>query len=84
MLLTNDVKPSTQIQTLSDFQTHFVETGLLRSAGNFKDWVLRINRQEPSASFAVEYLNDSKAFLDEVYALRRTEKNNVTETEQAP
>lgn len=74
MLLTVDVKPSTQIQTLNDFQKHFVETGLLADTGNFKDFVLRMSKQEPTESFAVEYWNDAKKFLEAVYAYKNLEK----------
>lgn len=74
MLLTVDVKPSTQIQTLNDFQKHFVETGLLADTVNFKDFVLRMSKQEPTESFAVEYWNDAKKFLEAVYAYKNLEK----------
>jgi sulfite reductase (ferredoxin) len=74
MLLTHDIKPSTQIQTLNDFQSHFIEKGLISFVVNFKDFVLRINKNEPSYEFAAGYWNDSKKFLESVYELRRTEK----------
>jgi sulfite reductase (ferredoxin) len=75
LLLTRDVKPSTQIQTLNDFQQHFVETGLLPLATNFKELVLRINKNEPDQTFALEYWNDARKFLEAVFAFRsETEK----------
>jgi sulfite reductase (ferredoxin) len=80
MLLTNDIKPSTQIQTLNDFQTHFIDKGLIPSIPNIKDVVLQINKNQPSEEFALAYWNESTKFLEAVYELRNTEKSN-TETE---
>lgn len=74
MLLTIDQKPSTQIQTINDFQKHFVDTGLMTGIPNFKEHVLRINKHEPTPSFAVEYLNDSQRFLQEVFVFKNLEK----------
>jgi sulfite reductase (ferredoxin) len=80
MLLTNDIKPSTQIQTLNDFQTHFIDKGLIRSIPNIKDVVLQINKNQPSEEFATAYWNESTKFLEAIYELRNVDKNN-TETE---
>jgi sulfite reductase (ferredoxin) len=74
MLLTNDIKPSTQIQTLNDFQQHFVSTGLINVAADFKEHVLRINKNEPTEQFALSFWNDSIRFLDEVQLYRNSEK----------
>lgn len=74
MLLTNDIRPSTQIQTLNDFQQHFVSTGLINSAADFKEHVLRINKNEPTEQFALTFWNDSIRFLDEVQLYRNSEK----------
>jgi sulfite reductase (ferredoxin) len=83
MLLTHDIRPSTQIQTLNDFQSQFIEKGLIPSVMNFKDFVLRINKNEPSSEFAEAYWNDSKNFLESVYELRRTVKT-IDEREPEP
>jgi sulfite reductase (ferredoxin) len=77
MLLTRDVKPSTQIQVLNDFQTHFVETGNFPLAANFRDFVLRINKSEPTEEFAIAYLEDSKKFLKDIVAYRAAVTNEV-------
>jgi sulfite reductase (ferredoxin) len=74
LLLTKDIRPSTQIQTLTDFQQHFVEGGIIPFEGNFKDFVLRISRNEPSKSFAREYLEDARKFLEDVFAFRNVGK----------
>lgn len=74
MLLMVDKKPSTQIQILNDFQTHFVETGLISGFGNFKDFVLRINKNEPTELFALQYLADANKFLDAIYTYKNLKK----------
>ena len=74
LLLTVDVKPSTQIQTLNDFQKHFVDTGLVTCDGNFKDFVLRMSKEEPTEIFAKNYLADAKKFLGDIFAYKNLEK----------
>lgn len=77
MLLSRDVKPSTQIQVMNDFQTHFVETGIISLPTSFREYVLRINKNEPTEEFAIAYLEDSKKFLADVMAYRNVEKEVV-------
>jgi sulfite reductase (ferredoxin) len=74
MLLTADQKPSTQIQTINDFQKHFVESGLISGTTDFRQFVLRMSKQEPTERFALEYWNDGKKFLQDVYAYKNLEK----------
>lgn len=70
MLLTVDVRPSTQYQVITDFQAKFVETGLFELPVNFKDYLFRINKNEPSKEFAAEFLKDAEKFLEDVQAYR--------------
>ncbi len=77
MLLTVDQKPSTQIQTMNDFQKHFVETGLITGFGNFKDFTMRINKNEPTELFAIQYLNDANRFLQEIYTFKDLKKQTA-------
>jgi sulfite reductase (ferredoxin) len=74
MLLTVDQKPSTQIQTMNDFQKHFIETGLISGIGNFKDFVLRMSKHEPTELFALEYMNDAKKFIQDIYTYKNLER----------
>jgi sulfite reductase (ferredoxin) len=76
MLLSRDVKPSTQIQVMNDFQKEFVANGLI-AMPDFKEFVLRINKNEPTEEFAIAYLEDSKKFLANIHAFR-SEKEAVT------
>ncbi|HTF20773.1 MAG TPA: hypothetical protein VK658_22020 [Chryseolinea sp.] len=64
LLLGRDIKPSTQIQVMNDFQREFVDTGAFAFEGGFREHVLRINKNEPSESFAASFLADSLAFAD--------------------
>ncbi len=74
LLLTQDVRPSTQYQTINDFNTKFVETGLISLPLNFKEYVFRINKNEPSKEFAAEFLSDATRFVADV----STYRNNTT------
>jgi len=70
MLLTRDIKPSSQYQTINDFQKEFVETKVIDFDGNFKELVLSINKNEPTESFAASFLSDSLRFLETMAAYR--------------
>jgi len=70
LLLTRDIKSSTQILVLNDFQKEFVDTGIFTPLTDFKELVLSINKNEPTAEFAISYLEDAKKFLADVYAFR--------------
>lgn len=74
MLLSRDIKPSTQIQVMNDFQAQFVETGIISLPTSFREYVLRINKNEPTEEFAIAYLEDSKKFLADVMVYRSAEK----------
>jgi sulfite reductase beta subunit-like hemoprotein/uncharacterized protein (UPF0332 family) len=77
LLLTNDVRLSTQIQVMDEFQKHFVDSGEFSGVENFRDFVLRINKNEPTEAFARQYLDDSSKFLQDVQALRKTQREAV-------
>jgi sulfite reductase (ferredoxin) len=77
LLLTREIKPSTQIQTLNDFQQHFVDSGLIPLNVNFRDFVLRINKNEPTESFAFEYWSDARKFMEDVFAFRSVTEKEV-------
>lgn len=74
LLLTQDVKPSTQHQVMSEFQKLFVEGNLIDVGSNFREYVLRINKNEPSQEFAKRFLADSSAFLEQAYDWRKVNK----------
>lgn len=74
LLLTNDVRPSTQIQVMDEFQKHFIDSGDFQAVNNFREYVLRINKNEPSKSFAGQYLDESSKFLDDVQEFRKSQR----------
>jgi sulfite reductase (ferredoxin) len=77
MLLTVEVKPSTQYQVITEFQTKFVETGFISLPYGFKEYLFRINKNEPTKEFAEEFHNDAAKFVQDIHAYRN---NNVKET----
>jgi sulfite reductase (ferredoxin) len=74
VLLTKNIRPSSQHQTLQDFQKNFVVTGSISFKTDFPEHVLQINKHKPTAEFALSYLKDSKQFLSDVQVLRESER----------
>ena len=74
LLLTKDIKPSTQYQTINDFQREFVDSGLFELPYNFKDQVFQINKNEPSEQFAREFMKEAADFLEKSYVFRNIER----------
>ena len=74
LLLSLDVRPSTQYQVINDFQTKFVDAGLLGYPLNFKDQVFQINKHEPGEEFATEFFNEASKFVEKAQALRNNTK----------
>jgi sulfite reductase (ferredoxin) len=74
MLLTQDVKPSTQHQVMSEFQKVFIDSNMIDIGSNFREYVLRINKNAPSEEFARRFLADSSAFLEQAYDWRKLNK----------
>jgi sulfite reductase (ferredoxin) len=77
LLLTRDIKPSTHIQTMNDFQREFLDTKEFEFYVDFKEFVLRINKNTPSEDFAKTYLKDSLRFMEAVSAYRATENEMI-------
>ncbi len=74
LLLARDIKPSSQYQTVNDFQREFVDTKAFQFDANFVEHVFRINKVEPSEAFAQTFLNDSRAFFEAASSYRTTER----------
>jgi sulfite reductase (ferredoxin) len=64
LLLNHEVQCNTQAGILKDFDTHFTDKGLYRGTASFKELVLQINKNEPSAVFAASYLQQAKTFVE--------------------
>ncbi|MBY0426357.1 MAG: nitrite reductase, partial [Cytophagales bacterium] len=72
LLLTKDIQCNTQHGIIADFQKNFVETGEFTQTNDFKALVLQINQNEPSESFAKNYYESAKKFLNYVISYRRS------------
>jgi sulfite reductase (ferredoxin) len=73
LLLLENLKTNTQNDIITDFDKHFVLPGSIHIDRGFREFVLQINKQEPSEAFAEKYLKDAKQFIKQVYALRAAE-----------
>lgn len=72
LLLSKQVTCNTHFGIIRDFDKHFVESGEFSFGGvSFSDFVLRINKNEPSAEFLNVYFNDAKNFLGQVNEYRK-------------
>lgn len=70
-LMSRDVPTNTQHGIVSDFDKTFVgETDFHAAEGDFKTLVFGINKQEPSETFARQYLARADAFLQGIQAYR--------------
>lgn len=70
LLLDKGVSSSTQIGVIREFDTHYVETGEVILQESFADTVLKINKQEPSAEFATQYLQQAALFYQDLRTKR--------------
>ena len=80
LLLSKDVKCNTHKGILDDFQQHYVETGDVALPQNFAEYVLRINKNEPTEAFAKAYLKDAANFVRQVISIR---ENQLTQANGA-
>ena len=66
VLLKKDIIVNTQNGILRDFETHFGGEEEYHFPGGFKEYALRINKNEPTEEFARHYLRDAEGFLENV------------------
>lgn len=70
LLLGKSLKTNTQNDIINDFDKHFVDTQEISVGGSFREFVLQINKHEPTKQFAEKYLKDAKEFIKQASALR--------------
>jgi sulfite reductase (ferredoxin) len=70
LLLDKGVNSSTQVGVIREFDTQYVQTGEFTLDTSFNDLVLQINKNEPSAEFANEYLAAASQFLTQINTVR--------------
>jgi len=77
LLLGKSLKTNTQNDIINDFEKHFVSSGDINLAGEFRAFVLQINQNEPSKTFAQQYLNDATQFIKQISAFRERERTST-------
>ncbi|SER23849.1 HEPN domain-containing protein [Pedobacter rhizosphaerae] len=70
LLLDKGVNSSTQAGVIREFDNHYVETGEFNLGSSFSDFVLQINKNEPTAAFAQKYYEEAGEFLNQIKAKR--------------
>lgn len=66
ILLGRDIECNTQIKILKDFDEKIVDTGEINVEGGFENMVLQINKFEPEANFANDYVTQFDSFFNKV------------------
>ncbi|WP_017731442.1 hypothetical protein [Nafulsella turpanensis] len=66
MLLSKDLHCNTQQGIITDFNTHFYESGEFALEQPFDALVLQMNKQEPTVDFAESYRKQASRFLEQV------------------
>jgi len=82
LLLSNDHKCNTQISIIRDFDTQFVDTGVISIPENqgFEELVLALKSNEPTKEFAESYLEKGKKIFEEILNVRN---NQIASQNQA-
>jgi len=70
LLLDKGVNSSTQVGVIREFDNHYIQTGEFNLATSFSDFVLQINKNEPTAAFAQQYYAEAGEFLNQIKAKR--------------
>ncbi len=73
MLTAENVKTNTHAGIIKDFDEKFVATGRIELGDGFGKTVLQLNQNDPTETFATSYLEDAKAFLQQVEEYRKLE-----------
>ncbi|MFB9056721.1 HEPN domain-containing protein [Mariniflexile ostreae] len=77
LLIADNFKTNTHIGIIKDFDENYVGTEKIILESSFEDFVLQINKNEPTEAFAEKYLEDTKVFLKKVEAYRNLELKNA-------
>ena len=76
LLLDKGINSSTQIGIIREFDAHFVDTAEVVLPESFNEFVLKINKNEPTEDFAITYLNQATDFYKAMAAKRGAEVNS--------
>ena len=70
VLIAEEIKTNTQVGIVKDFDKYFVESGVIDMEHSFASMVYQIKENEPSLSFAREYLESARSFYKLVDDIR--------------
>jgi len=70
VLIGENFKTNTHRGIIDEFDTAFVQSGLISLNKSFKELVYQINQNEPNQTFATNYLNEAKDFYQKIDELR--------------
>lgn len=73
LLLSENQKTNHQAGIIDLFDTVFVETNKIAVETTFKEFVLQINKNEPTEAFAKKYIEQAIGFFDTIEAFRAKE-----------
>ncbi|WP_282115854.1 HEPN domain-containing protein [Cellulophaga baltica] len=73
ILTSENQKTNTHAGIIKDFDEKFVANGRIALDKGFEEFILQINKNEPTEVFAKNYLNDTKVFLGKVQDFRNAE-----------
>ena len=73
LLLSKDHSTNTQASIINQFDEVFVSTNLISLGATFAELIYQINKNEPSESFAKNYINTANEFLTTVKEFRKND-----------
>ncbi|WP_299434482.1 nitrite reductase [uncultured Maribacter sp.] len=73
ILTAENVKTNTHAAIIKDFDAKFVANNRISLNTGFEEFILQINKNEPTEEFAKNYLKDTKDFLNKVQAFREAD-----------
>jgi sulfite reductase (ferredoxin) len=84
LLLSIDRQCNTQVGIIRDFNEYFFKTGKIELPVDAENYILQINQNEPTKSFAEKYFADAMLFLEKVKAFRKKqiEEDKIQENKQ--
>ena len=77
LLTAENTKTNTHAGIIKDFDEIFIGSGKITLSETFEDFVLQLNKNEPTEEFAKSYLNDATDFLEKVETHRKLELKHV-------
>ena len=76
VLIGENIKTNTQAGIIKDFDTYFVDSGLLSLETRFSELIYQIKNNEPTEKFALKYLKEAKEFYTLIDNLRKNSLEN--------